>query len=469
VDGSRILVPVARKIAGQTKPTVQVAALENGKLQTVVANAGDTIAAGMRLRGRRAILPLTLANQLAVINLDGTAEARKIATGIAPFAVAVNGAGTVAYVSNWGGRVAKAGDLTAPTGKAETADQVVIDKRGIAASGTLTRIDLRTNEATHQIAVGLHPTALAWDEVKDRLYVANTNGDSISVIDTRKQTALAPIQLQPFQKNAGAGVAPTALALSSDGSRLYAACGGINAVAVVATGRGAIVGLIPTGWYPSSLALSTDGKRLAIGSLLGAGSGWQGERTRRFVHTNRGSAQVVELPDDAQLTAWSVAVAENNRLPLGGSTVGAARARAGTATPLPVPATPADPSLIQHVVYIIKENRTYDQYFGDLGKGNGDPNLVLFGKDVTPNHRRLAEQFVVLDNFYATGGNSADGHQWATQANETAYTMYPAYEGRSYPYDGSDPLAYSQGGFLWDAARARGRSVRVYGEFVPAY
>ena len=100
-----------------------------------------------------------------------------------------------------------------------------------------------------------------------------------------------------------------------------------------------------------------------------------------------------------------------------------------------------------------------------MGKGNGDPSLVMFGADVTPNQHRLAEQFVLLDNFYATGGNSADGHQWITQANETEYCLWPGYQGRSYPYDGSDPMAYSSGGFLWNYAQARGRSVRVYGEF----
>jgi hypothetical protein len=121
--------------------------------------------------------------------------------------------------------------------------------------------------------------------------------------------------------------------------------------------------------------------------------------------------------------------------------------------------------LIEHAVFIIKENRTYDQVLGDMKKGNGDPSLVMFGEDVTPNHHRLSEQFVLLDNFYATGGNSADGHQWVTQANENAYAMWPGFTGRSYPFDGSDPLAVSSSRFLWDAALERGRTVRIYGEY----
>jgi hypothetical protein len=102
---------------------------------------------------------------------------------------------------------------------------------------------------------------------------------------------------------------------------------------------------------------------------------------------------------------------------------------------------------------------------GDIEKGNGDKSLVMFGRNVTPNQHELAEEFVLLDNFYATGGNSADGHQWLTQANEVDYCMWPGYAGRSYPYDGTDPIAYSKNGFLWDYALGRGKTVRVYGEY----
>jgi len=136
--------------------------------------------------------------------------------------------------------------------------------------------------------------------------------------------------------------------------------------------------------------------------------------------------------------------------------------------PAAVPVAAGDPSLIEHVVYIIKENRTYDQVFGDLPHGNGDTSLLLFGEDVAPNQRRLAREFVLLDNLYATGGNSGDGHQWATQANESDYAMWPGYTGRSYPFDGADPLAYAPGGFIWDGARQMNKTVRIYGEFVPA-
>ena len=172
---------------------------------------------------------------------------------------------------------------------------------------------------------------------------------------------------------------------------------------------------------------------------------------------------MVPVPDDSELASYSTVVAENNHIATARERL-EAPARPAIA-PLPVPARAGEPSAIEHVVFIVKENRTYDQLFGDLGRGNGEPSFVMFGEDVTPNHRKLATDFVLLDNFYATGGNSGDGHQWVTQASETSYTLWPGYVGRSYPYDGTDPIAYASGGFLWDMAIARGKTVKVYGEF----
>jgi hypothetical protein len=230
---------------------------------------------------------------------------------------------------------------------------------------------------------------------------------------------------------------------------------------VIDPAAGKVLGMIPTAWYPNSLALSDDGKMLAVGTLLGEGSGWRDEPKKKFVHANRGSIAVLPVPDASQLAGYTTAVAENNRLNV------PAPARAANAKPAAVPARAGDASLIEHVVYIIKENRTYDQVLGDMPKGNGDASLVMFGEDVTPNHHRLADQFVLMDNFYASGGNSANGHQWATQANEQAYTLWPGYTGRSYSFDGTDPIAYSRAGFIWDLALAAKKTVRVFGEFAP--
>jgi YVTN family beta-propeller protein len=427
-------------------------------------------------RGHRIIaVPLTFDDSLAVIDAKTGALLRKAPTGIAPFAAAIDSVGSVAYVSNWGGRRAKPGDRTSPTGVAKNADHVVVDARGIASTGTVTRVDLVTGRATHTIAVGLHPTAVTWDEIHRRIYVADGNSDAVSVIDTDNNSVIRTIALAPFRDRTP-GLAPTALALAPDGATLYVALGGINAVAVVNVANGALRGLIPTGWYPSSISISPDGKHLAIGALLGVGSGTASDEIaarepdlvagKGYVHANRGSVSVVSVPTDAELAAFTAAVATNNRLVLSSSTLSPVllAPRAG-AQPRAVPERHGEASLVDHVVFIIKENRTYDQVFGDIKKGNGDPSLAIYPDSVTPNHHRLAEEFVLLDNFYATGGNSGDGHQWVTQANETDYAMWPGYAGRSYPFDGADPIAPASGGFLWDAALAKGKTVTVFGEY----
>ena len=473
--GQRALAGVLRKGSGRADGRARVQLLSfTGSGQTVTGDdLGSSVAGSLDVaskpntKGQRlAVVALTADNKLAVIDVERGVRLGEVATGIAPFGAVIARDGSTAYVTNWGGRLPKAGDLTASTGDTPGADKVVIDERGVASTGTVTHIDLNTMTATHTIPAELHPTAVVWDEPRQRLYVANGNKDSITVIDTQRQSVVRTIALRPFSVHA-AGIAPTALAITNDGQRLYVACGGINAVAVVLTASGRLEGMIPTAWYPNALALSGDGSKLAVGSMLGAGSGWRDAPAQRFVHSYRGMVSVVELPDAAQLASYTTAVAENNHLRL--ATAATAPVAMGPAAKaVAIPARSGDPSLIEHVVYIIKENRTYDQVLGDLPQGNGDASLLMFGPDVTPNQHRLAEQFVVLDNFYATGGNSADGHQWVTQASETAYTLWPGYAGRSYPFDGNDPIAYASGGFLWDYALARQKSVKVYGEFLPA-
>jgi DNA-binding beta-propeller fold protein YncE len=410
------------------------------------ANSGALAATG-----RLAVVPLIHGNTLAIADLSkGTV--RTVKTEIAPFGAALNHQETIAYVTNWGGRSPKPGDLTASSGM----DKVVTDERGIAATGTVSRIDLIMGTVQQSIPVGLHPTAILWDEPSARLYVANANQDSISVIDTNRNLVVETFLLQPFTKKV-AGIAPTALALS-DGN-LYVACGGINAIAVLDSKTGKQRGLIPTAWYPNSLSI-LDG-HLAIGTLLGVGSGWRDDPKHRYVHSNRGSIHVLPIPSDAQLASFTNAVTVNNLMVLPSTDE---KARAG-AKPVPVPERAGEPSTIEHIVYIVKENRTYDQVLGDLGKGNGDASFAIYGQSVTPNQHKLAREYVTLDNFYAAGGNSADGHKWLTQANETAYCLWPGYEGRSYPFDGNDPIAPSAGGFIWESAQKMKKTVRIFGEY----
>jgi YVTN family beta-propeller protein len=469
VAAQRPMIAVSKRAPGARGTQIGLYAAEDGKLAPAGEGFGAYIGGAIAIAdapdssGRRlAVVPVTARNLLEVIDVAHSALAGAAPTGVAPFGAAISRTGAVAFVTNWGGRIPKAGDLTARTGPLESADPVVVDERGVASTGTVTRIDLATLKATGTIPVGLHPTAVLWDEAGHRLYVANGNSDSVSVVDTERLALVQTFPIDPFSAKVR-GIAPTALALSNDRKTLYVACGGINAVAVLDAGSGALRGLIPTAWYPNGLAISPDGEWLAVSALLGIGPGWRDAPSKRYVHADRGTVAALPVPDRAQLASYTAAVAVNNRLQPAGSPE--PRPGAATATPSVVPSRSGDPSLIEHVVLIVKENRSYDQVFGDIEKGNGDPSLVMFGRDVTPNQHKLAGEFVLLDNFYATGGNSADGHQWITQANETDYCLWPGYSGRSYPFDGSDPIAYSKGGFLWDYALARGQSVRIYGEY----
>ena len=429
---------------------------------------GVAVAARANATGRRvAVVPLPANDSLAVLDADNGTLLKMIPLGVLPVAAAINADGSRAWVSNLGGRKPTARSRAAKQCCDAFAELVRVDARGIAEAGDVTEVDLVAGAVRTVITVGRHPTGVAWDEKNARLYVANGNSDTVSVIDTRARTRLRSIAIAPFRERK-IGFAPTDVAVSPDGTTLYVTLGGLNAVGVYALPNGQFRGLIPTGWYPSAIDVSADGRTIAVGTLFGVGSG-EGRTSGmrgRYVHSYRGSVNVIAVPTEAELTAYTTSVARNNRLTLRSS----APVQAGPRRIVPraVPERPGEPSLIEHVVYIIRENRTYDQVFGDMGRGASDSSLVQYGRDVTPNAHALADQFVLLDHFFASGGNSADGHNWLTQANETEYPMWPLYEGRSYPSEGQDPLAYSSGGFLWEAAQAKGKTVSVFGEYAPA-
>src|SRR5262249_32067154 len=190
-------------------------------------------------------------------------------------------------------------------------------------------------------------------------------------------------------------------------------------------------------------------------------------------HDYLGSVSVIDVPDDALLATYTAEVNANNRLAY--SLAGLEKPRPD-ARPVPVPRRHGEPSVFKHVLYVIKENRTYDQVFGDLKEGNGDPNLVMFGEEVTPNHHALARQFTLFDNFYCSGVLSADGHTWVHEAYVSDY-LQESYGGddlvtpfagftRSHPDDGAAPLAYVPTGFLWDNALLHKKAIRNYGEYI---
>ncbi|MFL5613357.1 MAG: alkaline phosphatase family protein [Gemmatimonadaceae bacterium] len=469
-----------------SRPAAQLAFFDDaGRGQTITparltgalgeyAVGAPAVARSANATGHRvAVVPLTVEDRLTILDADAGATLATVALGVAPIAAVISSDGATAYVTNLGGAKPEPGDRAVKQCCYPRGEAVRVDARGIAERGSVTRVDLVAGKVTNSITVGRHPTAIVWDTSRALLYVADGNDDSISVIDTRANRAIATIPIAPFRQRK-IGAQPTALALSPDGRSLYVALGGLNAVAVfdvsATTDRAKLMGLIPTGWYPSTLDVSADGRHLAVGALLGVGAGegrTEGSpgKTARYVFTERGSVSVVEIPTAAQLAAYTRAVAENDHLVLGSApAVDSAR----HVVPRALPERPGEPSLVRHVVYVIKENRTYDQVLGDIGRGDSDSSLVIFGRDVTPNQHAIARQFILFDRMFASGGNSADGHNWLTQANETDYAMWPLYHGRSYPSDGVDPLALSSGGFLWETARAKGHSVSVFGEFAPA-
>lgn len=421
--------------------------------------------------GKTLYVVLSRNNTLAVFDLATRTVMGEIRVGNAPHAVIVSG--NRAYVSNQGGRPAAPGDFTVDSSGTPV---VAHEESGYATTGTVSVVDLDAGVESKAIEVGLHPTALLLDD--RRLFVANSNSDTVSVIDVENDQVVKTINIKPFL-GAPLGSSPNALAMM-DGNHLVVSLGRNNALAVYNVPRRfsravEFEGLIPTAWYPSSIAIDGENRRLIVANGKGVGSlGPEGtvgpypptNKTGKFAGSNLGSTSIISFPTEAELRAYTLQVFENNNwinLVLGNLN----QAQRKKVRPVPIPVELGDPSVFKHVFYIIKENRTYDQIFGALPQGNGDPNLVQFGREVTPNHHALAEGFVLFDNLYVSSSNSADGHQWITQAFVNDY-LDKSYGGfiRTYPFNGGDSLAYSQTGFLWDNALKHGKSVRAYGEYV---
>ncbi len=440
----------------------------------------EEIPAGLALSedGRRLYVCGNLSNTLLEIEADTGRVVRVFRVGVAPFEVVL--LGEKAYVSNWGGRVPGPGDLVGPAGRGI---EVRVDPvRHIASEGSVSVVDLRSQvdaKGPVDVLTGLHASALALSPDRRWLVCANAGSDNLSVIDTRTDKVVETI----WTKSNAAdllGATPNALAFSSNGRFLYAGNGTQNAVAVIefrpARKRSRLEGLIPVGWFPGAIVFDAARGQLAVANIKGhavtpkpyrdaaAAEGAMGFNSHHY----HGSLSLVPLPRSRELPALSQQVYDNLR-------------REGIAESLlpPRPGQPAraiperigEPSLIKHVVYVIKENRTYDQVFGALSIGNGDPRLCIFGERVTPNQHKLVREFVLLDNTYCAGILSADGHQWSTTAFGTDY-LERSFAGwpRSYPdgmgEDENDALAYSPAGFIWDQALKHGIRIRNYGEFM---
>jgi YVTN family beta-propeller protein len=412
--------------------------------------------------GDKIYVTLSRNNTLAMVTLKDR-KITEIPVGMAPYGVILKSSGK-AYVTNWGGRHPQEGDPTYNS----SGSQVIVDPvTGAASNGSVSVVDLENNKEIRSIEVGLHPSGMALSPDSRLLYVACANSDVISVIDTENDEVAETISVHGSE-NMLFGSSPNALTTSPDGKYLYVANGTENAICVIRTGSpGAIAGYIPVGWYPGAVATDRDGRVLYVANVKGTGSRNQITTSGGYnSHDHLGSLSIIAVPSEKELKTMTEIVSQNNTW---ASTMKGYYSKGGKMKNVPVPVTPDQVSVFKHVVYIIKENRTYDQVFGDMPQGNGDTTLVHFGKDVTPNHHLLAETFILLDNFYCSGVLSADGHQWTDEAFVTDY-LEKSFGGftRSYPYDGDDALAYSATGFIWDNVLKHGLTFRDYGEFVNA-
>jgi len=390
-------------------------------------------------------------------------------TGVIDLGQALNPLGVVferhglkAYVTNWAGRSVS-----------------VIDTAGQAKIA-----DIQLSTATEPLRAD-HPSGIAANPKRDEVYTANANSDTVSVIDTASDTVAAtiPVGLVP---DGPKGSMPEGLGVSPDGGTLYVALAGEDAVAVVDLDKRQVLGFIPTAWYPSGVQVTPNGKSLVVINTNGVGAGpnrcggvanplppdsCSGDQ---YVGSMiRGSVERIPVPGPGQLHAWTQQVRKDNRA-------------SG-----PSNAKPGWLKKIDHVIYVIKENRTYDQVLGDLPKGNGDPAIDLFKDDSAPNHRELARRFTLLDNNYVDAEVSADGHPWSVQGVATDYVdktwpfdyaaaFYRSYNSEFVPLGqqfASEPLATdpsvprpaaaATAGYIWDDAYDHGVSFRDYGEATP--
>ena len=348
----------------------------------------------------------------------------------------------------------------------------------ILGEAAVAKVDVSNPEApviAARIGVEPHPNDLAIT-ADDRLFVSCGNTNHVVAIDLHTDAKMEAVSIAPTPK-APVGSTPNSAALSADGKQLFVANADNNSVAVIDIskhGQSRVAGFIPTGWYPTAVAVSTDGKRLLIGSGKGVGTGpnhilrpEDDKQTPRFVHHGNnlnGLLSFVDTPSADKLDAYTKQVYENS--PYRDELLVKADIKGNSIIPSEV----GKGSPIKHILYIIKENRTYDQVFGDIAKGNGDPSLVMFGREVTPNHHAIAEQFVLLDNLYCNGEVSQDGHPWSTSAyasdfNQRAWTLSYSHHGdvnnrkteeQSHPYIWESAMQHGLTAFSFGYANRRG-------------
>jgi YVTN family beta-propeller protein len=390
--------------------------------------------------GKTAYVALNRNNTVASIDTQTRTVKKEIGVGLAPFAVQISKHGDWLYVSNRGGRPPSADVHSAFS----SGTALSTDATGAVLNGTVSVINLKDGNC-REVVVGRAPTGMALSPDEHTLAVANSHADSVTLIDT---VSLKTTSIDiPTWPDGLLGSEPVAVTFSPDGDRLYVAAAANNAVVILDKKNDSyeVSGAIPAGWFPDAIALDRKGD-LRVLNIKGNGNTANGHGA----YTSRafeGSLLRISAQVDSRLQAATREVREANNPKF--ESAGGVEDLAALG--------------IRHVFLIVKENRTYDQVFGDMGKGNSDPKLTMYGRTITPNHHALAEKYVLLDNFYASGAISFDGHQWLEQGFvsdnvERALTSSP----RGYAWNLSDALDVSPAGFFWQHS-ARPLDVRVGG------
>jgi len=419
---------------------------------------------------KKLYVALNVGNKLVELDAAGGKVLRTWTVGNAPYDVVLHG--KKVYVSNWGGRLPDGSGLVGPIGQNGT---VRVDAHSVASEGSVSVIDLTTNSGseTTEISTGRHACALALSPNGKYLACANAGDDTVSVIDTRTDKV---VEVICTRQNPGDifGAQPDALAFDHRGGKLFVCNATQNAVAVIDfdPGGSKVLGLIPVGWFPGGIAYDAHRKMLDVANIknitpekqrAGKGHGL-GFNTHQFY----GSLSLVPVPSNKVMAKFTQTALADLRYPL------LARAKLPARPnqqPVPVPERVGEPSVFKHVIYVIKENRTYDQVLGDVKQGNGNADLCIYGERVTPNQHKFVNDFTLLDNTYCSSILSADGHMWAVSGFATDY-IEREFAGwpRSYPggggeLSGRDSMAYSPAGFIWTDAIDHGKTVADFGEF----
>lgn len=413
------------------------------KIKPDPKKSGTSYPAGIAISpdGRYLYAAENLGDTLAVVDLATGQVTQRVETGRYPYAVAADARGNV-YVSIWAGREVEVFTLDAAGN---------LQKRG-------------------EIKAGRHPAALLLNRDGSRLFAASPSTDSVAIIDTAAMKVVKTLT-DSAPGGPSEGSTPNALALSTDEKRLFVAEADGNAVAVFDAGSGKLLGRVPTEWYPTALAVA--GGNVIVVNGKGGGSAPNPNYAQPMRRLPPGNHEYTLGQLDGSVMSFPAAMTSD--------TLRAFSARVATANGW----TRTRPARVyppfKHVIYIIKENRTYDQILGDLPQADGDPSLTFFPRPISPNHHALAERFGIFDRFFCNAEVSSQGHNWSTAAYSGEYVekaTQSSYSGRgrTYDYEGTnrnkmlddddDDVASPSTGYLWDLAKAKGISYRDYGEFV---